>query len=132
MDAQLTGDLRLGPAALLKRPDRLDLVLSRVLPSRLLHGSPPGHGYTPCLSGCPFQGGQSRLCGTDHATPAVRKHLQAGAAASQSGRVVALDRVLLTLEQALSVGAEVLVGSAMTSADDVVLGFYRKARVMPR
>lgn len=72
------------------------------------------------------------LCGTDAARPAVREHLQSCALASSSGRVTALFRALLVLEEALPRGAEVALGSAIAAADQVALGFYRKARAMRR
>lgn len=72
------------------------------------------------------------LSGTDRARPAVRQHLQALVTASSSGRVTALYRALLVLEEALPNGAEVSIGRAIVSVDDVALGFYRKARVVRR
>lgn len=72
------------------------------------------------------------LCGTDRARPAVLEHLQSCAMASSSGRITALFRALVVLEETLPIGAEVSLGTAFASADDVALGFYRKARAMRR
>lgn len=70
------------------------------------------------------------LRGTDVARAAVREHLQSCAAAGRSGRISVLYRALLTLEQALVSGAEVRMGRVIASADDIVIGLYRKGRAM--